>query len=266
MQQINRIEPVIVYSTLLVAAATAVLQNLQLANVVYVSYIAVELLWVYAIYWAFSIRHLLSAKLFRNQALGIGLVALVWLAFNAAFYIENNFLEKTLLSLAVLVTFYWVDSSILASRKSDPLYRNIIHWSRLRLALWPALIIFVAILFPFWQLVNTANSMLGRTAPLFPVLVLFALGFELLASGTIFLLAAAVRSKDRTLRRHLFWFGLFVMCFFGSIILWGLTGLVVFNVLAYLGGSYCVYRSAKSLAPINEIPKIERSRNAIGSS
>ncbi|MGI0078299.1 MAG: hypothetical protein ACRECH_01605 [Nitrososphaerales archaeon] len=259
----SKLEFSIVLATFLVAIITAPLINLLALNISYISYAPTVLMWPYSIYWAFSTRRLVSAKLYRNQALGIGLIAVVWLTFQLSFYSRDNFLNKIALTTAVLVTFYWIDSSVLVSRKSDPLYRNTLHWKEVRLALWTLLIVLVVILFPSWQLISAGPPLLlGKDPSLLSVISVYVLGFLLLGSGTVYLLTADLRSRDRTLRRQLIWFGLFFACFFGFIIVWTFTNQFFFSILAYALGAYCVYQSAKSLSPLNRLPNLSVSQHA----
>src|SRR6266571_3609301 len=85
-------------------------------------------------------------------------------------------------------------------------------------------------------------------------LMLFA-GPALLLSGS--------RSKDSTLRRHLKWFGLFVLSLFAAVVggfsLY-LIHAVVIPIVGFVVGytpfifaAYCLYRGARSLVPIGHL-------------
>lgn len=224
------------------------------------------LLWAYSVFWAFSLGRLLSARLYRNQALGVGLVAVGWAAFNYSFFFSISLIPNVAYPFALLLTFFWIDSSVLASRKSDPLYRNTLHWRQLRLALWVTLLgTMVAwfaglLLYPSDFLVILPTG-LGKNLQPLPAILLLTMFFTVSVSGPVYLLAAALRSKDMTLRRHLRWFGLFAVSFFFFDAIGGVTGQSVFFGVAYIVGTYCLYRSAKSLAPLNRMQSAEPSRS-----
>jgi hypothetical protein len=230
------------------------------------------LVYGYAVYWSLGLRRLLSAPLYRNQALGGGLIALGWAAFNASNVVVYGIASKSnnvegplplaLVGLALLVTFYWIDSSILAGRKSDPLYRNTLHWKELRLVLWPLIAGAIII---FWLVYLSDPAALNPTSvsvtPLFLVL-LFTLVGGTFGSGLV-LIPVSRRSRDRTLRKNLEWFALFPTSFLVFVILGTLVGgtpepgnvALIFQGLPFIVGSYCIYRSVKSLAPLNEMPQ-----------
>ncbi|HZW54889.1 MAG TPA: hypothetical protein VFF30_01220 [Nitrososphaerales archaeon] len=105
-------------------------------------------IYVYAAYWAFSARQALAVRLYRNQSLGIGLIVLAfWASLGSGFTPGSAPLQlrvaliQVSFILAVIVLFYWIDASLLASRRSDPLLRDTFRWSNLRIPFWIANII-----------------------------------------------------------------------------------------------------------------------------
>ncbi len=208
----------------------------------------------YAAYWALTIRHALGVRLYRNQALGIGLVAaasaLLALLFGAT--IGGNEAVIDLQAFEFLFLFYWIDASVLAARRSDPIMRDDYHWSRLRGPLWGA---------------NLATFALNFFAHL-PVQIILTL-----VVGVVMLPTAAHRSGDAIFRRHLRWFGFYVVlqiiAFAGILLPYILTGsptsgstnityvAIGIFVPGAWGGAYCLYRSARSLAPLNKISPVE---------
>lgn len=221
----------------------------------------------YGAYWAFEIRRALAIRLYRSQALGIGLLAVsVGLAqlyyTGSSFYgwpPELSFVSILFFALALL---YWTNTSIGAARQSDPLLRDMFHWTRLRL-LCVALII-AAVAYDsaniLYNVLNghavtaTATGFLGITFAI-PVLVP-------VIAAAIVLPVVGLRSKDPVLRRHLVWFGLFAVFLLAFIEVLSsaftdpLQAILVQDV-GLLLGAYCLYRSVKSLAPINRIDAIE---------
>ncbi len=234
----------------------------------------------YSAYWAFNIRNALASSLYRNQALGIGLIAffgeLTFLVLALVFAYDPNSLLKGMVTplfqlyavIAVafeLALFYWIDSSILAARRSDPLLRDTFGWRRLRPLFWILLVgleIF-SFVFPGSPLRNglsSGPSSAGIVLAYSPLLVI-------LVTGVLILPVAARRSGDGTLRRHLIWFALFVAGVFLSsapnliqLVSVGQGFSFVpsalpfsFTYLISLIASYFMYRSVKSLAPLNKL-------------
>src|ERR1700733_5624912 len=91
----------------------------------------------YGAYWAFEIRRALAIRLYRSQALGIGLLA-VSVGLAQLYYTGSIFYgwppELTFASILffAFALFYWTNTSIRAARLSDPLLRDTFRWTRLR--------------------------------------------------------------------------------------------------------------------------------------
>ena len=256
----DRTESLIVLLIAIVDGVPILLPGLFPPSSMYIWQAGFLLLWFFSAFWAFSLARLLSVPLYRGQALGLGLVAVGWLAFNYSFLLSNGLISNLIYPLVLLLTFFWVDASVLASRKSDPLYRNTLHWKELRWVLWPvllgALVAWIAGLAvdPVGFQIVLPNGVNLNGPPVASILLLM-LFLSVAIPGPVYLLAAALRSKDRTLRRHLFWFGFFAVSFFFFAFVGGLTQQPVFFGAAYVVGTYCLYRSAKSLAPLNRLPR-----------
>jgi hypothetical protein len=222
-------------------------------------------IWVYAAYWAFDIRRALSAPLFRNQALGMGLVAIGWLAFNA----YNTFPQPAEVGVvayaevggvvvAILLTFYWIDSSILAAQRTDPLQRDSMKWREVRWFLWPFFVFVIALTL----LVGFVPYLVSLQPVWFGAVGYAAIGLVVAVLAAAFALSVW-RSKDRAIKRHLKWFGLSLAGWLGSLAIFSLVltslGISSLNAttasqaLAYTAFSYGVYRSAKSLAPLERL-------------
>ncbi len=251
-------------------------------DIVVVGSIAVVAGISYAAYWAFMIRRSLAIRLYRNQALGIFLIAvsgeLVLLAEAPAFAYgvaqvlsgsSNAPLVAVTLGTTIafeLVLFYFVDASILAARRSDPLLRDTFAWRRLRLGLWPlfpSLIVLGQVL-PFSNFQNPSAATFTLTGTLLIISPLVVVFF----AGAIVLPVAAFRSRDATFRRSLAWFVFFVAALFPSsastfivaprnaqgIIQVGGSSLAV-TYLVGVFAAYFLYRSVKSLVPLNKLER-----------
>ena len=161
----------------------------------------------YPAYWAFDIRRALRIRLYRSQALGIGLVCVAYVA--GAFDSTG-----TAYGIFILVVLYWIDASFRAARRSDPLLRDSLHWSKLRIVFWiltgGAIVAQTTGYFlGYSDFVPTSNSLGG----LLLVLPFFLVPASGVALGTV----VARRSGDSNLRKHLAWFALFVFAQFAVI-------------------------------------------------
>ncbi len=207
----------------------------------------------YVIYWALEIRHALFVRLYRNQALGVALVAVAVVlstygGIAPAFSLPSGVEDVTgaAVFFAFLLLFYWIDISLRAARRSDPLLRDTLHWSQVRKVLWPLYLGILAILV-VWIVLDLGNFLLFLAPPLIVVI-----------SGLLYLPTVARRSKDPVLRRHFVWFGLFFIGFF--LAGFGELGNFPFDmegdlltIAGLLLSGYFLYRSARSLVPLNEI-------------
>lgn len=131
-------------------AAALVLAGLYTANPNFIPFVVATLLagvfscglFADASYWAFKFRQILPVRIYRNQALGIGLVAFGWILifidnilFNGEIF--TAYIPFFIINVSVLILlFYFIDASILAGRRSDPLLRDTLHWRKLRIVLW----------------------------------------------------------------------------------------------------------------------------------
>ena len=226
------------------------------------------LITMYAAYWAFGIRKALSVGLYRNQALGIGLIALGFAVFNPYSeanvpFITNGAFGTWLLTYypPFILIFYWADASARAARRSDPLLRDSLRWSKVRSSVWGLTFALIA----FYTATAIYNQLFGISESLgIPVLLvgLVPLFGPLLLSA--FLLSVnARRSGDQTLRKHLEWFGFFTLSLFIGGSIGALTypyhhigfGLLIYILLPI--GAYSLYRSARALVPLNRVSTLE---------
>jgi hypothetical protein len=234
----------------------------------YLVFAITEPILVYAAFWAFNIRKALFVRLYRNQALGIGLSAtglgIIELAqlleYTVRILSSSYFIP--ILYLIFMTIFYWIDTSISTARRSDPLLRNTFHWRTLRKVLWPFVILVVAILSP-WILFF--GFLQGPSSQLAVLIVLFVLLFAPIwippICASVILPVATRRSKDITLHRQLTWFAVFAIFTVGLVILSPATGTEystsfaqqLVGVTALSGAGYALYRSAKSLVPLNRL-------------
>jgi len=227
---------------------------------------------VYAAYWAFSIRRAMAIGVYRRQALGIGLVSLV---FPLGFYLgtegilpinlgEAFFLEGYA-SFATLL--YWIDASALAARRTDPLLRDTLHWTKVRIWIWA---LNLGVIFAYLLVVLYANAAGIASNNVVPTWALATVAVTIFLTifidgafppilGAILLTIAARRSGDMALRANLRWFGLFGLFAFVATIASIFSypehhsGIGLLTYAGLLVGGYFLYRSARSLAPLNRL-------------
>jgi hypothetical protein len=158
------------------------------------------------------------------------------------------------------VVFAFIDSTVPVVRRSDPLLRGILHWKQVRFALWTDL--GLAAIYLVISAVDPTFPNSGLAGAIgFP---LFLLPFIV---GAPAILIGARRSKDPVLRGSLKWFGALLLVFLLNALL-SFVELVILNISSYdatysypalafapgmILGAYCLYRSARSLAPVNRL-------------
>jgi len=190
----------------------------------------------------------------------------------------------------ILIAFAFIDSTIPVLRRSDPLLRSILHWKKVRIGLWSfltfetILTIYMSIYFPACLLAATGDfsscirSSFAMSSPGWLGTILGFFGSDwldymmfCLVLGGAALLIGGRRSRDRVLRESVKWLGVGLVCVgVGFVFVIAITailnlsnyyttysyGAVPFNVVLFLT-CYAIYRSARSLAPLNRLPPIE---------
>jgi hypothetical protein len=221
-------------------------------------------------YWGLVMRSGLVVGVYRKQALGLSAIALYIVLFNLiialgpeptssqALVYANDAFDVGLLFIIML----WISITAEVARRADPFERDSLRFSVTKY-LW-----FAAVIVPvFVTLVLFPEALIISASPPLPFLVRLVgwtpYGIAFVFGGLV-LLVSAMRSKDRTLQAHLRWFGLFmtangitlvvttvlVLFFGGNYQLVGLSGYLTYAQFEglFLFSSYCLYRSAKSLA------------------
>ncbi|HMD78879.1 MAG TPA: hypothetical protein VKF39_02730, partial [Nitrososphaerales archaeon] len=224
-------------------------------------------IYLFAAYWAFSIRHSLVGRVYRNHALWLGVLCVLV----AVQRVGNNSIDPTLnaiggFTLLILfpVVFAFIDTTVRVARRSDPLLRSILHWESVRFLLWADLAALEAVIILTIVSPSFGNSDLGNilwTVLVFPVFIV----------GGSALLIGATRSGDPVLRRSLKWIGVVL---FVAVLNMLVTSIIInlpnispadfyYSYPALpdgavsIVGAYAFYRSARSLAPINRLQAAE---------
>lgn len=169
--------------------------------------------YAYIIFSSLQVRKALAVGPHRRQALGVGIVAGVLILDQLAFSFPQaasgpwavaNLAAFVVVSLGLL---YWVDSSILAARRSDPLDRDTLHWGALRQVIWVVSvssilgIVALSLVFPPS---NAAKPpfLVGSLLSAFGLFPIYSAGL----GAVVVMPIAARRCRDPVFRRHLVWF------------------------------------------------------------
>ena len=265
-----------------------------------ISYIAAGAVFLYGAYWAFAIRRALVGRIYRSQALWLGALLIAGLVASDGVLLpssSNPFVTAIVKFLAygpwpIVVVLAFLDSTIPVLRRSDPLLRSILHWKKLRIAILSVLAfstifaIYASIYLP--ACFSTANtpvcisSALSNSGWLGGILGFWGGYYWVDASlvlilGAVALLVGARRSSDTVLRQSMKWLGVGLLCVPGLVLVsvvegaLGVSfydmiysyGIVPWNAVAILLG-YALYKSARSLAPLNRLPSIEPEMTRTG--
>jgi len=237
-------------------------------DIMYVCYIIGLLLAMglgtYDAYWSLGLRRALRVRAYSRQALIVGLFSVygsvLFFLFYVTYFLVPNMLNSPLGTLqealyAVLppIAFAWIDTSIRVGRRTDPLLRDPLQWSRVRLVLWPLLLLSLLGFFPL-------RSGLNGTA---------VFSFVILGISVLPILMAAKWSGDRYYRRSLEWFGFALVALvvqnigfntlmpgLGTGLVYSSSGFVwtIFANLVFVPVLfYGIYMCARALVPLNKI-------------
>ncbi len=229
-------------------------------------------MFAYGAYWAFNVRRALAVPLYRRQAFGIGIIILsLWSTLAVSGDLPANLSLQVTAAISTVtfyflfaVVFYWIDASILVSRRMDPLVRDTLYWSKIRIPIWIANILTwgsILLLAAYAELTGNLvllNQLSTGNIQNEALLVVYNFPVVVLLCGVIFIPAIAIRSKwNSRLRMHFLWFApspaILLLLFFGVIS--GpsdFSGFILFLVVILVMG-FTLYKSAKSLVPLNQI-------------
>lgn len=244
--------------------------ELELVLVIALAEVAPALVFLYASYWAFTIRRALVSRMYRKQAMWLGVLATVLAIDVFVTYSENPLvtdLINVFVALLFAITFLYIDSLIPVIRRSDPLLRGILHWGTLRYFLW----FDVALLGVF----NVAPGLIpalsvGVAGYVFTIVGWLTTAILLFGLSGIAVFMGARRSGDMVLRSSLKWTGGVLLM---TLVAFAVdtteaalvTGLSYSNFAYYYsyaalpGGvvyiimGYCFYRAVRALAPVGKI-------------
>ena len=177
-------------------------------------------------------------------------------------------------SFLFIVLYYWIDASVLAARRSDPLLRDSLYWSKIRVPLWIAIIdatIIPTLIMVYIGITSDTGGLNQLNAGTFggPVVsflldnVVFNVTVVVPICGIIYLPVIAIRLKwDKGLRRHFLWFApvpvVVLFIFYGPLsgVPDSFVTLMISGLMLVIAG-YSLYRSTKALVPLNRISSVD---------
>lgn len=251
-------------------ALLSILRSLYVPSIVGLSVLTG--IFSYAAFWGFTVGRGLGLRPYRRQAL--------WVATAGAFFAGQWLLQAAIApyypygttpTTRIIVDSYndagytlifaWTDVSIPLLRRSDRLMRDLLHWKKLRLILWPL------VLLGFVGHDLVLNSLTAFTGEPYTFIrnVISTVPYVVILLGAITLGLGMKRSRDPTLDRHVKWFGLSALLIIFTFLLGhfantlgfipassGLLIETIDYVLLTFAGIF-LYRSAKHLVPLSKI-------------
>jgi len=230
---------------------------------VFIGEILPAAIFLYGAYWTFTIRRALAIPAYRSHAMWLGFISIL-----AALTTPITYTNNPTISLFITI-FYaafaafmlaWIDATITIVRRSDPRLRSILRWESLRYVVWAIFVLAIVLL--SYSIVSQNFSPTSNA-------VGFATGLVIIIpfiTGAPTLLTGARRSRDPILRGSLKWIGLCLLSVLGGSIVsavvksFGVSlydqfySIYAFPVdLVIILAAYCLYRSTRSLAPINRL-------------
>jgi len=228
-------------------------------------------------YWAFTIRRVLKSKSSRSEALWLGVACIFLIPLLPTPTSTDPVIQLIIgvffVAALPLVLLAWIDGTIRTARRSDPLFRDTIGWSKVRFVVWGVTIVLIAAYFVLVIIETLTGTVVATVvgvliaAPYFPVVL----------AGSPALLLSARRTGSAIRRTNLKWFGLFALFLLASVVTnfimapsfagqsfpSGLfyflafkgiyaIGYNVFQIL-FIVATYCLYRNARSLAQLNRV-------------
>jgi len=226
--------------------------------------LAAEGTFAYAAYWAFNIRRALTVRVYRNHALAVGLVSLGWIVIFLDYVVVSHISTVGFTVLNILVTtafFYFIDAAVLDGRLSDPLLRDTLHWREIRRWVWViygVAAVASTVISAYYSVTTGWTLENPSLAPAWVNIVGAQLYIPVaIVVGLAALPITAIRSRDPLLRRQLEWFAAFIVILLAGGPIPSTPAYAVLTFLQQLGMAVCLYKSARSLAPVGRIPKLE---------
>lgn len=198
--------------------------------------------------------------MYRNRALWVGAVGTFFALLVLSTVLINTFASTNrflilfqfgLTNFGAILVFGWIDSNVRVARRSDPLRRNTLHWTKLRILIWVILSIALVGGLVSAFVSDSSPASLGGAfleSPFTPAAVF----------GIVALAVSHRRINDVTLKRHIKWLVFFVLILlfatrlleYSSSLL-STVGFIAILLLAC--SAYFLYIAARSLSQLDHL-------------
>jgi hypothetical protein len=230
--------------------------DLQTSTIPYLIVIGVtDVISLYAAYLAFSIWRGLVVPIYRSRALWNGALAILFglgftisgnvdLIFGQAYGVLGVILAYLIVYPgAQIVLFIWIDRTMNTIIRLDYQRRDVARWRSLRFVYWA----FAAATLALYAILFATNS--SVVLDLFLISFLFPLSY-----GSLALILGARKTRDMTFKLHARWFGFAIAALIVVTLTPSFVGSMLVNSLPYILVSFCVYKMARFLVPIDRFP------------
>jgi len=157
---------------------------------------------------AFVTSRSLASRIYRRYALLMGLLC-AFLFFNVVPNLVPGPFITVYNALGPIVLVAWLDATIPIARRSDPRLSDPLGWGKVRIFVWPAVLL--------TQILTAYFSLTGTTSAV--SIFVFLAGLVVLAPPALTVFVEAKRSRDPVFRRSLIWLSLFILAEFAQIFL-----------------------------------------------
>ena len=205
-----------------------------------------------AAYRGLTIGRGLTSRVYRNRAFWI---AALCIGDVLQSLVPDNWMlgqlplfELTFFAL-VFVVFIFIDSTILVTLEMDFFHRNTLRWRQMRLVIYSYFLVFGAAA----GIVTYLGVAISGPESLFAGLAIALYGYSVIT-----LIVSALRTPDRTLRRHILLLGVVILISAVTTFTFNDTSIpavdILDDVLAVLANSV-IYLAVMALSPVGRVEK-----------
>jgi hypothetical protein len=210
---------------------------------------------LYASYLSLSVRRGLVDPVYRRRAMWMGLFGLPFagaLGYGIIAYtllpadslLASPVLADATFTIAIITLLVWIDSMVGSAIHLDFLRRDVLHWRRLRAVYY--LLVVAGNVFYFSRFLQFPAALALYSSDILLILA-FSYGALALAIG-------ARRTRDKTFRTYLKWFGTMGVAFLSALVAYSFTLHPSLMLLVpLLATSFCFYMMARNLVPIGKL-------------
>jgi len=207
-------------------------------------------------------------RLYRGRAFwtaAVMLLVMVALSFAYTFGSEFGFVSVVPIGLLVLVLFVFADRTIQVAAEMDFFHRNTLHWRQVKKPLYVVLLADIVLISVEAAYPRLEQGSAG--AVFFPLFVFgWATFFGLFGAAIVAVAVSAGRTPDRTIKRHVRLFGIFLVGFFVAFFTSqpGIGPAVnLASDFIIVAAAYSLYLMVMSLSPVGRVER-EEAKETVG--